>query len=272
MGVAGAFFVLALVMFALLADLVAPHSPTAIIPSMRLARQGAVAPDGAPYLLGGDELGRDLLARVAHGARISLAVGVVAVSIGTTVGSLLGLLSAHFMGKVDLIIQRIEDGQQSIPPLLLAMLLTSIVPASIWVVMVAVGITQVPRSNRVIRGAALSIEAAPYIESARAVGCGTGRILFRHILPNVMPHIIIIATTSLGGAIIVEASLSFLGLGVPPPNPSWGSMISAGGREFMFRNPSLLFAPATVLALTVLSFNMVGDALRDLWDPRLRGR
>ncbi len=264
--------VLLSVLVALLADVIAPHLPAAIVPAMRLAEPGAVAPDGVPYLLGGDELGRDLLARVIHGTRISLAVGVVAVTIGTVAGTLLGLVSAHFMGKLDLLIQRIEDAQQSIPSLLLAMLLASILVPSIWVVMVAIGVTQVPRANRVIRSAALSIKQATYVDAARAMGSSTSRILFLHILPNVTTHIIIIATTSLGGAIIVEASLSFLGLGVPPPAPSWGSMISAGGREFMFYNPSLLIAPASVLAVTVLSFNMLGDALRDLWDPKMRGR
>jgi len=197
---------------------------------------------------------------------------VLAVGIGTVLGSALGLVSGYFAGRLDLIIQRFSDAQQAIPGLLLAMLLISVLQPSIWVVVIAVGITQVPRTNRIVRGATLSTRANEYVEAARAIGASTPRILLRHILPNVTAPIIILATTSLGGAIIVEASLSFLGVGVPPPDPSWGGMISQGGRQFMFRNPMLLIAPASFLALTVLSFNMAGDALRDIWDPRLRGR
>lgn len=271
-GAASAVFILLVIAAALLADFIAVHTPVQIDTSMRLADPGKVARDGAAYLLGGDELGRDLFARVIHGSRVSLAVGVVAVGIGTVTGSLLGLLSAHFMGKVDLVIQRIQDAQQSIPSLLLAMLLVSVLPASIWVVMVAVGITQIPRTNRLVRGAALAVKQNAYIDAARAIGCGTPRILAQYILPNVFAPIIVVATTSLGGAIITEASLSFLGFGVPPPTPSWGGMISAGGREFMFYKPLLLTFPAIALSLTVLSFNLAGDALRDTLDPRLRGR
>jgi peptide/nickel transport system permease protein len=271
-GAAAACFILAMIFIAVFADVLVPHSPFEISRTMRLAPVGKIAPDGSPYFLGGDEIGRDLFARVMYGARISLAVGVVAVGIGTVLGSVLGLVSGYFMGKTDLIIQRVADAQQAVPGLLLTMLLISVLPPSIWVVMVAVGVSQVPRTNRIVRGATLTVKQNMYVEAARAVGATSPRILFRHILPNVAAPIIIVATTSLGGAIIVEASLSFLGVGVPPPAPSWGSLISAGGREYMFHNPMLLLAPASVLALTVLSFNLAGDALRDLWDPKLRGR
>ena len=271
-GAAAALFILAMVVMAVFADVLAPHSPFQISAGMRLAPAWTLAPDGRVYLFGGDEIGRDLAARVIYGARISLTVGVLAVGIGTVLGSALGLVSGYFSGTLDLIIQRFSDAQQAIPGLLLAMLLISVLAPSLWVVVIAVGITQIPRTNRIVRGATLSARANDYVEAARAIGASTPRILFRHILPNVTAPIIILATTSLGGAIIVEASLSFLGVGVPPPDPSWGGMISQGGRQFMFRNPMLLIAPASFLALTVLSFNMAGDALRDIWDPRLRGR
>jgi peptide/nickel transport system permease protein len=260
------------VLTAIFADQLVPHSPYDISQTMRLAPAGTVAPDGKPYLLGGDEIGRDLAARVIYGARISLTVGVLAVGIGTALGSLLGLVCGYFMGKLDLIMQRITDAQQAIPSLLLAMLLISVLSPSLWVVVLAVGIGQIPGANRIVRGATLTAKHNVYVEAARALGATTPRLLFRHILPNVAAPIIILATTSLGGAILVEASLSFLGVGVPPPDPSWGGMISSGGRQFMFYNPMLLLAPATVLGLTVLAFNMAGDALRDVWDPRLRGR
>ncbi len=271
-GAVSSAFVILLVLMAIFADQIVPHSPFQIYGVMRLAPAGTIAPDGRPFLLGGDEIGRDLFARVIYGSRISLTVGILAVGIGLVLGSALGLVSGYFAGKLDLVIQRFTDAQQAIPGLLLAMLLISVLEPSIWVVVLAVGIGQIPRTNRIVRGATLSARSHQYIESARTIGASTPRILLKHILPNVTAPIIIIATTSLGGAIVVEASLSFLGVGVPPPDPAWGSMISAAGRQFMFRNPMLLIAPASILALTVLSFNMAGDALRDIWDPRLRGR
>jgi peptide/nickel transport system permease protein len=271
-GAIAVLFIAIFILTAVFADQLVPHSPYQIYQSMRLAPPGAVAPDGKPYLLGGDEIGRDLAARVIYGARVSLTVGVLAVAIGTALGTLLGLVCGYFTGKPDLVIQRITDAQQAIPSLLLAMLLIAVLTPSLWVVVLAVGISQIPGSNRIVRGSTLGARNNTYVEAARAVGAGSPRVLVRHILPNVTAPIIIVATTSLGAAILVEASLSFLGVGVPPPDPSWGGMISAGGRQFMFYNPMLLLAPATALALTVLAFNMAGDALRDLWDPRLRGR
>jgi peptide/nickel transport system permease protein len=271
-GAIAVVFITIFALTAILADQLVPHAPNQIYQTMRLAPAGAQAPDGRVYLLGGDEIGRDLAARVIYGARISLTVGVLAVSLGTALGSLLGLVCGYFVGKLDLAVQRITDAQQAIPSLLLAMLLISVLSPSIWVVILAIAIGQIPGANRIVRGATLTARHNVYVEAARAVGATTPRVLFRHILPNVAAPIIILATTSLGGAILVEASLSFLGIGVPPPDPSWGSMISSGGRQFMFYNPMLLLAPATVLALTVLAFNMAGDALRDVWDPRLRGK
>ncbi|MEK7215964.1 MAG: ABC transporter permease, partial [Chloroflexota bacterium] len=202
-----------MVLMALLADVLSPHTPVQIFPEMRLAAAGTLAPDGARYHLGGDELGRDLLARTMHGARISLAVSVIAVGLGTLLGSLLGLLSGHFMGKLDLIVQRLQDVQQSVPSLLFAMMLVSILPQSIGVVILAVAITQIPRANRIVRGAVLTVKENAYIEASVASGASTPRVLFRHLLPNVFAQIIVIATTNLGSAMIVEASLGFLGFG-----------------------------------------------------------
>jgi peptide/nickel transport system permease protein len=271
-GAVSVVFIAIFLFTAIFADVLVPHPPNQIDQAMRLAPAGAQAADGSVYLLGGDEIGRDLAARVIYGARISLTVAVFSVALGTAIGSVLGLASGYFLGKLDLIVQRISDAQQSIPSLLLAMLLIAVLSPSLWVVVLAIGIGQIPSANRIVRGAALTARQNVYVEAARSIGASTPRVMFRHILPNVAAPIIILATTSLGGAIIVESSLSFLGIGVPPPDPSWGSMISAGGRQYMFYNPMLLLAPATVLALTVLAFNMAGDALRDIWDPRLRGR
>jgi peptide/nickel transport system permease protein len=234
------------------------------------ADPGAMARNGRTYLLGGDELGRDLFARVVYGARVSLIVSFVAVGIGLVLGTALGLVSAYLLGWWDLIGQRVMDAQQSIPGLLMAMLLVAVFKPSIAVVTAALGLNLIPGVNRVTRGATLSVSRNEYVEAARCVGCSAWRVIFRHLLPNVAAPIIVVGTTGLGAVIIGEASLSFLGFGIPAPTPSWGAMISGGGRTLMFSHPIVLIAPATALALTVLSFNLFGDALRDLLDPRLR--
>jgi peptide/nickel transport system permease protein len=270
LGAVSVAIISAAIVVAVLADVLAAHNPTRVDGSMVAAAPGKIARDGVSYFLGGDELGRDLLSRVIYGARISLSVSFVAVAFGTAVGTLIGILSAYFLGNFDLLVQRVMDAQQAIPGLLFAMLLVSVFPPSIWVVVFALGFNLVPGANRVVRGAALSIKESPYIEAARAIGCSGPRIMLLHILPNVAAPIVVIATTSLGAVIISEAALSFLGFGVPLPTPSWGGMISAGGRQHMLSNPLIFFVPALALGITVLAFNLAGDALRDLWDPKLR--
>jgi peptide/nickel transport system permease protein len=183
-------------------------------------------------------------------------------------GTLFGLLSAFRGGATDLILQRVMDSQQAIPSLVLALLLMAILGSSLVNVILAIGFVQIPYTNRVVRSAVLSLKQEVFIDAARVIGASDRRIMLRHMLPNVLPPIIVVATSGLGGAILTEAYLSFLGLGTPPPTPSWGAMVS-GARTYMLTEPRLLFAPAILLSLTVLSWNMAGDALRDMLDPKM---
>jgi peptide/nickel transport system permease protein len=271
LGAIALLFIVLLVLVAVFANVLAPPDATTRPDStMVSANPGAVARNGTTYLLGGDELGRDLFARVVYGARISVTVSLAAVSLGIFFGTLLGIGSGYLGGWWDLVVQRIMDSQQSVPGLLMAMLLVSVFKPSIGIVIVALGLNLIPGVNRVVRGAAISVSRNEYVAAAQAVGCGTWRIMFRHVLPNVVAPIIVITTTGLGTVILAEASLSFLGYGIPAPTPTWGGMISGAGRSLMLTHPLILLVPATLLALTVLSFNLFGDALRDLLDPRLR--
>jgi peptide/nickel transport system permease protein len=226
---------------------------------------------GAKFLLGSDDVGRDVLSRIIAGSRISLEVGIIAVSIGTISGSLLGTVSGYFGGRTDLVIQRLMDSVMAFPMMVLALSIMAILGPDVKNVMIAVGIVITPGTSRVVRGATLSVKEAPYIEAAHAVGAKHLRILAFHILPNVAAPIVVIATMHLGSAIISEASLSFLGFGTPPPAPSWGGMMSGGARFRLEQAPWLMLAPGAAISLTVLGFNLLGDALRDVWDPRLRG-
>ncbi|MBI2887172.1 MAG: ABC transporter permease [Chloroflexi bacterium] len=271
LGAVAALLVLLLVLTAIFADVVAPHDFLKQYPALRLAPPGIISPEGKPYILGGDEVGRDLFARLVHGARASLVIGLGATSIGILLGSLLGLLSGYVEGRFDLALQRIMDIKMSIPGLILAMLLVVVLPKSGATVALAIGLSAIPNVNRVVRAATLSRKQNQYVEAARAMGAGHLRIMSLHILPNVLAPIIILATTAVGGAILVEASLSFLGLGTAPPTPSWGRMISDAGRIYIIREPRLLIAPSVALSLAILGLNLAGDALRDILDPRLRG-
>jgi peptide/nickel transport system permease protein len=258
-------------MLAIFAGVLAPHDPTRIYPGKTLAEPGALAPNGVPFVLGADESGRDLLSRIIYGARISLEVGLLSVGIGTLVGTLVGLISAFRGHRTDLVLQRIMDSQQAIPSLVLALLLMAILGSSLLNVILAIGLVQIPYTNRVVRSAVMSLKQELFIDAARVLGATDRRIMLKHLLPNVLPPIIVVATSGLGGAILTEAYLSFLGLGTPPPTPSWGAMVS-GARTYMLTEPRLLFAPAAILSLTVLGWNLAGDALRDVLDPKMRKR
>ena len=261
--------VLIVIAAAVLADVIAPHDPDAIYQGLTLRPPGTVAPEGPPFLLGTDESGRDILSRLIYGARISLWVGLLAVGVGTLGGTFVGLVSGYYGSKVDLLLQRVMDSQQSIPTLVLALLLVAVLGRSVTNVILAVGIVQIPHTNRVVRAAVLAIKDNTYIEAARVIGCSDTRILTRYVALNVMAPVIVLATTSLGGAIVAEAFLSFLGMGAPPPTPSWGAMVSAA-RPYMIASPHLILAPSIALSLTVLGWNLAGDALRDILDPRMR--
>ena len=223
------------------------------------------------FWMGTDHVGRDIYSRIVHGAKVSITVGFVAVAVGTGGGSLIGLVSGFQGGKLDLFVQRFIDAWIAFPGLVLILVLVSMLGPSLLNVSIAIGIGSIPGTSRLVRSAVLSTRENEYIVAATAIGASRFRVGARHILPNVMAPIIIVSTVSLGGAILAESSLSFLGLGVPPPAPTWGGMLSREGREFMIIQPLLGLWPGIAITAVVMAFNLFGDALRDVWDPRLRG-
>ncbi len=259
------------IVVAIFAAMNAPYDPNRIYPRGVLADpMSRPVEGGAAFIFGGDIAGRDTFSRLVHGTRISFMVGVVATLIGLVVGTTLGLISGYFGGKLDMVLQRVIDSLMAFPGLILALLIMSLLGAELHNMMIAIGINLVPITTRLVRGTVLSVKQNAYIEAARAVGAGNTRIMIRHVLPNIMHVIIIVGAAFLAAAILIEASLSFLGVGVSPSTPTWGNMISSS-RAYMLAHPALLWAPAGALSLLVLSFNLLGDAVRDVWDPRLRG-
>ena len=265
LGVIGGAVVLVMAFAATAAPLIVPYNYREVVPKERLK------PPSAQYLMGTDNLGRDMFSRIVYGARVSLRVGLMAVVISTSAAALIGIASAYFGGWTDTITQRIVDALQALPGLILIMTIMSVLGNGINNVIFAVAIFSTVSGSRIIRSAALSIKQMPYIEAARTLGAGDMRIILQHFLPNVMAPAITLATLGLGGAILAESSLSFLGFGVPPDVPTWGGMLSGAGRRWMLQAWWMAFFPGLVLSVTVYGFNMLGDALRDLLDPRLRG-
>ena len=253
-----------LVLCAITAPWVTAYDPIAT------SRATFVPPSWA-HPFGTDNIGRDQFSRVIYGSRISLYVGLLAVSTGILGGTMLGLTSGFLGGKFDLIAQRFVDSILALPGLVLALTLVSVLGQGTTQVILAVAIVVVPSSSRVVRAAVLSVRQNVYLEAAHALGAILLRILFRHVLPIVVAPILILISASLGGAILIEAGLSFLGLGTQPPTPSWGLMLSTSGRQYMETAPWLAIFPGIAISVTVLSFNMLGDVVRDVLDPRLRG-
>jgi peptide/nickel transport system permease protein len=263
LGAAGAVVIVALVAVALLAPQLAPHG----------AKDAAFAPyvaPGAEFPMGTDHLGRDVLSRVIWGARLSLWVGLVSVMFGITLGGLWGVSTAYFGGMADAVSQRAVDSLMALPPIILALSLMAALGQSINNVILALAILLTPTAARTLRSVALSIKEMPYVEAARAAGSSEWRIVFRHIVPNTLATYIVLVTVNIAYAIVVEAALSFLGLGAPPDEPTWGGMLTAG-TQALETAPWMIFFPGVAISVTVLGLNLLGDAIRDLTDPRLRG-
>jgi peptide/nickel transport system permease protein len=263
-GALGVFFVLLQLLAALLGPTIAPYDP------YEQYYDRIMSAPSLEHFFGTDNFGRDLFSRVLWGARISLKVGLAAVAIGTIFGGLLGMLSGYFGGKLDAVLQRTMDGWMAFPGIILALTIVAVLGPGETNVMVAIGLSQIPPANRVVRGAVLAEKNNIYIEAAKALSSPEVRTIFRHILPNVTAPIIVIATLALGQAILAEAALSFLGVGVQPPNPAWGSMLSGHSRTYMLVAPWMAIFPGLAIFLTVLGWNLLGDALRDACDPRFR--
>jgi peptide/nickel transport system permease protein len=265
LGAAGGAIMLLMVITALFAEPFSTHDPIGTDAAATLAQPGS------EHWLGTDHLGRDIYSRIVHGTRVSLMVGVLSTLLGSVLGGIIGLVSAYFGGKTDLITQRVLDILQGLPLLVLALVMSASLGPSIENVVIAISIPIVPRAARVIRSSVLSIREMQYVEAARAVGLRHLRIAFRHVLPNTIGPFIVLTTAQLGSAILVEASLSFLGLGVPEPYPSWGRMLSVSAAEYAQKAPHLVLFPGIAISLAVFGSNLLGDALRDTLDPRLRG-
>ena len=267
LGAIGAALIVVMILAAALADVIAPYDPE------QASFADLLLPPSGAHLVGTDPFGRDVLTRLLFGARTALLVGFGASLSGSTLGLVLGVVGAYLGGRVDQVIQRMMDVLISFPLIVLAIAVVSALgggEGKVYNVVIAISIPIIPRVARVVRASALAIVAMPYIEAARSVGSGATRIMFRHIVPNVFAPFLIMLTAFLGQAILLEASLSFLGLGVNEPTPAWGLMLRGAGMQFMERAPWLAIAPGVAISLAVFGFNLFGDSLRDALDPRLR--
>jgi peptide/nickel transport system permease protein len=266
LGAVGGFIILVMIFAAVFAPQIAPYDPYELNQSLQF---------GAPSLshpFGTDEFGRDLFTRIIYGAKIALIIGFSASFLGATGGAIVGVVSAYMGGKSDLIIQRIVDILLAFPLLILALAIASVLGRSTFNLILAIAIPVIPRTARIVRSSALSAKELVYVEAARAVGSSHIRVMFRHIIPNIMAPYLIILTAQLGSAILTEASLSFLGLGTAEPEPSWGLMLSGGAPLYAEKAPWVAIFPGVAISLAVFGFNLLGDSLRDALDPRLRGR
>ena len=264
----GAFGTIIMVLFigaALFAEFIATHSPTSTNPAVSLAAPGAA------NWLGADFMGRHMSSRIIHGARIPLAVGLGSNLLGCLIGVIIGLASGYLLGWFDLIVQRVIDIMQALPLLVLALVMAASLGPSLENTIIAISIPLIPHVARVIRANTLALREMPFVEAAKAVGMSEFRIAVRHVLPNTMAPLIVLATAQLGSAILTEASLSFLGLGIPEPHPSWGRMLSESAAEYVRTAPWLVIFPGIAISLAVFGANLLGDAARDVLDPRHRG-
>ncbi len=264
LGAIGAAIILVMIAAALTAGFIAPYDPLATDYAAMIS-----APSGTHWL-GTDAYGRDVLSRILYGSRTALEVGFGAAILGATFGSLIGVGSAYFGGRIDLLVQRVMDVFFAFPVIILALTVVAVLGTGAGNVILAIATPMVPRCARVVRSSALSVREMPYVDAARACGFGHSRIILRHMLPNVMAPILIMATAFLGEAILLEASLSFIGLGVQEPTAAWGLMLRGAAVEFAESAPWVAIFPGVAISLAVFGFNLFGDSLRDALDPRLR--
>jgi peptide/nickel transport system permease protein len=265
LGTAGLIIMVMFVLAAALADVICRFSPLAVD-----SVQALTAPN-SQHWMGTDSFGRDVWSRIIHGARISLAVGIGSTALGSSIGVAVGLASGYLSGWVDLVFQRITDILQALPLLVLALVVTAALGPSLPNVIIAIAIPLIPTVARVIRANTLALRELPFVEAAKSIGMSETRIALRHVLPNTLAPLIVLATAQLGSTILTEASLSFLGLGIPEPYPSWGRMLSESAAEYVRTAPWLVIFPGVAISLAVFGTNLFGDALRDVLDPRQRG-
>ena len=260
---AGAVVLGAVILLVALAEQISPYEPT------QQFRRQRLQPPNAEFLLGTDNLGRDILTRILYGGRVSLQVGIASVAIGATLGTLLGLIAGYIGGWSDILIMRFIDMMLAFPGILLALVIIAVLGRNLQNVMIAVGLSSIPVYTRVLRGSALSVKQFDFIVAAQALGASSWRVMARHVLPNTLAPIIVVATNGVAGAIIAGAALSFLGLGQQPPDPEWGLMLNEG-RDYIRVAAWVTTYPGLAIMLTVLSINLLGDGLRDILDPRLK--
>jgi len=265
LGAAGAVIFLIFLFCGIFADVLAPYGMNEINLSNRLKAPSWIHPFGT------DNLGRDMLSRCLYGAQISVIIGLAAATLATFISVLLGILTGYIGGKFDLIVQRVVDAWMSFPDLIILIVVVAVLGPGTWQIVGVLGLLLGIGGSRIIRSAVVSVRENMYVHAAQSIGASTGRILWRHILPNVLPPVIVLFTSRVGTVILAESALSFLGLGIPPPTPTWGGMLSGSGRTFMFLGPWLVLFPGLSLTLVVYAINVYGDALRDIFDPRMRG-
>ncbi len=265
----GAFCAIVCLLFlfaGIFADVIAPYGFNQIMPINRMK------PPSWQFWFGTDNLGRDILSRVIYGARLSVIIGLSTATIATIISLLIGIISGYVGGKLDMIVQRFVDAWLSFPPLVVLIVVVAVVGPGMLQVIAILGVQGGIGGSRVVRSAVLSVREQSFVHAAQSIGGTSSRVMLRHILPNVMAPVIVLFTLGVGTAILTESALSFLGLGVPPPAPTWGGMLTGSGRSYMYLAPWMALAPGICLTLVVFSISMFGDALRDLLDPRMRNR
>ena len=265
LGTVGGVITILFFLVGIFANFIAPHGMNDTFPNYVLK------PPSAQFLLGTDNLGRDELSRIIYGARISMMVGLFGMTIATVISTTIGALCGFFGGTFDLIVQRFVDAWMCFPMLIILITIMSILGGGLTQIVVVLGVVWGIGGSRIVRSAVVAIKSNVYVEAARSIGCSTPKMLFQHILPNITAPVIILFTTGMPALILTEASLSFLGYGIPPPTPSWGSMLSGAGIRFMLNGPWLAVWPGLALSLVVYGINMFGDGIRDILDPRLKG-